>query len=87
MKKKDIVALVVSIAIFMVAGGLIYRYVVPPPKNTGIKVEIPHKVTTTFKENEYKGIINTLTDTTNGVTDFTPSIDPDQNAKPQPVIQ
>lgn len=83
MKKKDVIALIVSIVIFMVAGGLIYRFMVPPPKNTGIKVEIPHKVTVTFDAETIK----VLSDTQNGVTDFTPSIEPDQNSKPTPVVQ
>lgn len=77
MKKKDIITLVISIAIFMVAGGFIYRYMAPPPKNTGIKVIIPHKVTTTFDTETIK----LLRDPEKGVTDFTPSFDPDPNAK------
>lgn len=83
MKKKDIITLIVSIVIFMVAGVLIYRFIVPPPKDTGIKVIIPRPVKTSFDSE----IIKILRDKEKGVTDFTPSIDPDPNAPKKPIIE
>ena len=83
MKRKDIISLVVAIAIFMVAAGVIYRYVVPPPKNTGIKVEVPRKVVPEFD----MATVNNDLKNKDVVQDFTPDINPDPNAKPVPVIQ
>lgn len=83
MKKKDIVSLVVAIAIFMVAAGVIYRYIVPPPQNTGIKVEVPRKVVPEFDV----ATINNVLRNKDVVQDFTPDISPDANAKPKPIVQ
>lgn len=83
MKKKDIITLVIAIAIFMVAGGVIYRYLVPPSKNTGIKVEVPRPVVPEFDTATIEGVLKNK----DQVQDFTPDISPDANAQPKPIVQ
>ncbi len=83
MKRKDIVSLVIAIVIFMVAAGVIYLYVVPPPKDTGIKVEVPRKVVSEFDMSTINGVLLNK----DKVQDFTPDINPDPNAKPKPIVQ
>lgn len=79
MKKRDIITLIISVVIFIVAAGLAYRYFVPPPKDSGIKVEIPHPVESTFSQDQ----INTLK---NDVKDFSPDLTPKDSGN-KPVIQ
>ncbi len=79
MKKRDIITLIISVIIFIVAAGLVYRYIVPPPKDTGIKVEVPHPVDPTFNSDQ----LNTLK---NDVKDFSPDLTPKDSGN-KPVIQ
>ena len=79
MKKRDIITIIISVVIFIVAAGLAYRYFVPPPKNSGIQVEVPHPVDSSFNQDQ----LNTLK---NNVQDFSPDLTPKNNGN-QPVIQ
>lgn len=80
MKKKDIITIVISVIIFIVAGALIYRYFVPPPKDSGIKVVIPRPVDPNFNQDQ----LNVLK---NDVKDFSPDLTPKDNGGNKPVIQ
>ena len=80
MKKKDIIILIISVVIFIVVIGLIYRYFVPPAKDTGIKVEVPHPVTPTFNQDQ----LHTLK---NDVKDYSQDITPKDNGGTKPIIQ
>jgi hypothetical protein len=79
MKKRDIITIIISVVIFIVAAGLAYRYFVPPPQNSGIQVEIPHPVDPNFNQDQ----LNTLK---NDVQDFSPDLTPKDNGN-KPVIQ
>jgi flagellar basal body-associated protein FliL len=79
MKKRDIITLVVSVVILLIAGALIYRYFVPPSQNNGVQVVVPRPVQTTFDQQQ----LDTLK---NDVTDFTPDITPTDSAA-KPIIQ
>lgn len=41
MKKKDAIAIVISVVIIVIAGGLLYRYLAPPTQGSGVKVIVP----------------------------------------------
>ncbi len=76
MKKRDVITLIVSVTILLIAGALIYRYFVPPSKDNGVQVEVPRPVESTFNQNQ----LSTLK---NDVKDYTPDITPtDSGAKP-----
>jgi flagellar basal body-associated protein FliL len=79
MKKRDIITLVVSVVVLLIAGALIYRYFVPPSQNNGVQVVVPRPVQTTFDQQQ----LDTLK---NDVTDFTPDITPTDSAA-KPIIQ
>ncbi|MBI2798144.1 hypothetical protein HYX70_02450 [Candidatus Saccharibacteria bacterium] len=79
MKKKDIITLIIAVVIFIIALALLYRYIVPPPKNSGVMVEVPHPVEPTFNQ----GQLNTLKKDT---TDFTQDLTP-KGSSNQPLIQ
>ncbi len=79
MKKRDIITLVVSVVILLIAGALIYRYFVPPAKDNGVQVVVPRPVQATFNQQQ----LDTLK---NNVTDFTPDITPTDSAA-KPIIQ
>ncbi len=78
MKKKDIITLIVAVVIIIIVIGLLYRYIVPPAKNSGVMVEVPHPVDPQFNQSQ----LNTLKST----TDFTQDITP-QNSGNKPIIQ
>ncbi len=50
MNKKTITTIIISIAIFVLAGALIYRYIIPPAKGSGVQVTIPHPVNPNFNQ-------------------------------------
>lgn len=79
MKKRDIITLVVSVTILLIAGALIYRYFVPPAKDNGVQVEVPRSVQTSFNQEQ----LSTLK---NGVKDYMPDITPTESGA-KPIIQ
>lgn len=79
MKKRDIITLIMSVTVLLIAGALIYRYLVPPSKGNGVQVEVPHAVQTSFNQQQ----LDTLK---NDVKDFTPDITPTDSAA-KPIIQ
>lgn len=83
MKKKDIFALIFAVVIFVVLAAVIYRYVFPPQKNTGIKVEVPRPVVAQFDNDTIDNVLLK----NDQVVDFTPNINPDANAASKPVVQ
>lgn len=44
MKRRDVIGLVFAVAIFAIAGVLLYTQLAPAPKDTGISVMVPAKV-------------------------------------------
>lgn len=44
MKRRDIIGLVVAVAIIAITGVLLYSQLAPAPKDTGISVSVPAKV-------------------------------------------
>ena len=44
MKRRDMIGLVIAIAIFVAAGVLLYSQVAPAPQDSGIKVNVPRPV-------------------------------------------
>ena len=79
MKKRDIITLIISVVILLIAAALLYRYFVPPARNSGVQVEVPRPVETSFD----KASIDTLK---NNTRDFTPDITPTESAA-RPIIQ
>ena len=79
MKRRDVITLVISVTILLVASAFIYRYFVPPAKDNGVQVEVPRPVETTFDQAQLDGLKN-------GVKDYTPDITPTDSAA-RPIIQ
>ncbi len=79
MKKRDVITLIISVIILLIASAFIYRYFVPPAKDNGVKVEVPRPVKSTFDQAQ----LGTLK---NNVKDFTPDITPTDSAA-KPIIQ
>jgi hypothetical protein len=79
MKKRDITLLVVAVLIVIVTLALIYRYIIPPPKDTGITVIVPHPVDPNFNQQQ----LDTLK---NKTTDFSADITPKDSGN-KPIIQ
>ncbi|QQS27064.1 hypothetical protein IPM44_00570 [bacterium] len=44
MKKRDIIGLVIAVALIAITGVLLYTQLAPAPKDTGISVSVPAKV-------------------------------------------
>lgn len=80
MKKKDIITIVISVVVFIIALGFIYRYFVPPSKDSGIKVEVPHPVDPTFDQDQLKTLRN-------DVKDYSQDLTPKDNGGNKPIIQ
>lgn len=80
MKKKDIITIIISVIVLIVAVGLIYRYFVPPPKDSGIQVEVPHPADPTFNQEQLKVLKD-------DVRDFSQDLTPQDNGGNKPVIQ
>lgn len=78
MKKRDITLLIVSVLIFIVTLGLLYRYLVPPPKDSGITVVIPHPVDPNFNQEQL--------DQLKATTDFSQDLTPKDSGN-NPIIQ
>jgi LPS O-antigen subunit length determinant protein (WzzB/FepE family) len=62
MKKKDAIVIVISVVIFVMAGGLLYRYLAPPTQKSGVKVIIPHPVDPNFNQEQLNVLKNDVTD-------------------------
>lgn len=80
MKRKDIITLIISVAVIIVVLALVYRYFVPAAKDSGVMVEVPHPVAPTFNQDQ----LNTLK---NDVKDFSQDLTPKDNGGNKPVIQ
>lgn len=50
MKKRDVIGLVIAVAIIAIAGVLLYTQLAPAPKDTGISVKVPAKVTVPLED-------------------------------------
>lgn len=76
MKKKDVITLIIAVIVLIIALALLYRYLVPPSKNSGVVVEVPHPVDPQFNQTQ----LNTLKkDTRDYTQDLTPK---DSGTKP-----
>jgi hypothetical protein len=51
-KKRDLIGLVIAIAIVAITGVLLYTQMAPAPKDTGIKVMVPAKVKQPLSEEQ-----------------------------------
>ena len=80
MKKRDIAVLVTSVAVFIVLIALIYRYFLPPTKNSGVMVTVPHPVKPTFNQDQLHVLKN-------DVKDYSQDIAPKDNGGTKPIIQ
>ncbi|MSR89612.1 hypothetical protein EXS53_01635 [Patescibacteria group bacterium] len=70
MKRKNIITIIVSVVIFVLAVALLYRYLAPPTKDSNIKYTVPHPVNPNFNADQLK-VLN------GDVVDYS------QNIKPQ----
>ncbi|MEI8073057.1 MAG: hypothetical protein WCH00_03135 [Candidatus Saccharibacteria bacterium] len=80
MKRKNIITIVTSVAVFIVLLALIYRYLVPPSKNSGVMVTVPHPVNPTFNQDQ----LNVLK---SSVKDYSQDLTPKDNGGNKPIIQ
>jgi LPS O-antigen subunit length determinant protein (WzzB/FepE family) len=64
MRKKNIITIIISAVIFMVAAALLYRYLAPPTKGSGIQVTVPHKVNPNFNQEQLNILKNDVVDYT-----------------------
>jgi len=62
MKRRDMIIVIASVAIVIVAIALLYRYIAPPTKGSGVKYEVPHKVDPNFNEEQLKVLKNDVVD-------------------------
>jgi LPS O-antigen subunit length determinant protein (WzzB/FepE family) len=69
MKRKNVVLIVSSVVMVLLAVALLYRYLAPPTKGSGIMVVVPHPVVPTFNQDQ----LNTLK---NDTVDFSQNIAP-----------
>lgn len=77
MKRKDILVVLGSVAILVIAAALIYRYFAPPSNDASVVVVIPHKVTPDFNQKQ----LDELKDP--ALHDYTPDITPSFPDKPK----
>jgi hypothetical protein len=56
------IIVIASVAIVIVAIALLYRYIAPPTKGSGVKYEVPHKVDPNFNEEQLKVLKNDVVD-------------------------
>lgn len=82
MKRKDIITIVISTIILIVASAMVYRIVVPPPADSGIKVVVPRPVKTDLPDSEQMGALKNE----KKIKDFSQDLKPDPSATPKPVI-
>ena len=75
MKKRDIISIVFAVIVFVIAGGLIYRYFAPPTADKSIKVIVPHKVDPNFDQSQISQLSNPA------LQDYTPDITPNFSDK------
>jgi hypothetical protein len=54
MKKRDIIGLVIAVAIIAITGVLLYTQLAPAPKDTGISVQVPAKVAVPLEDEKDK---------------------------------
>jgi len=80
MKRKEILTIIISVAVVIMLLAFVYRYFVPAAKDSGIQVEVPRPVTPTFNQDQ----LNTLK---NDVKDFSQDLTPKDNGGGKPVIQ
>lgn len=73
MRKKDLITIVVVVALIVVGGALLYRYIYPPT-SSGITYEAPHPVNPSFNQ--------TQLDALKARTDYTPNITPKAFVRP-----
>jgi LPS O-antigen subunit length determinant protein (WzzB/FepE family) len=69
MKRRDLTIIIVSLTVFIIAVALLYRYIAPPTKGSGVKYVVPHKVDPRFNDEQ----LNVLK---NGVVDYSQNISP-----------
>jgi LPS O-antigen subunit length determinant protein (WzzB/FepE family) len=62
MKRRDIITIIISLIIVLVVAALLYQYIAPPTKNSGIKYEVPHAVNPNFNQDQLKVLKNDVTD-------------------------
>lgn len=75
MKRRDIISIAFAVIVFVIAGGLIYRYFAPPTADKTIKVTVPHKVDPTFNQSQITQLTNPA------LQDYTPDITPNFSDK------
>jgi len=80
MKKRDILILVLSLTALIITVGLIYRYFIPPSKNSGVMVTIPYPISQTFNQNQLDVLKN-------NVKDYSQDLTPKDNGGIKPIIQ
>jgi len=78
MKRKNIITIIISAIVFIVAVALLYRYLAPPTKCSGIQVTIPHAVNPTFNQDQLNVLQNDVVDYTVN-TNIKAFIDSSQN--------
>jgi len=72
MRKRNIITIIISVAFFIIAVALLYRYLAPPSPGSGVKVSVPAPVDPTFNQEQ----LNVLQ---NDVIDYNVDVDPVEN--------
>jgi len=75
MKRRDIISIAFAVIVFVIAGGLMYRYFAPPTADKSIKVTVPHKIDTQFNASQIIQLSNPA------LQDYTPDITPNFSDK------
>lgn len=60
MKRRDLIGILIAVAIFSLIGVLLYTQLAPAPKNTEIKVVVPAKVVLPLQSDEDKKKLSDL---------------------------
>jgi len=71
MKPRDIVIIIISLIIIIISGIILYSNFAPVPKDSGIMVEIPRKVESSFNQEKLQ-TLKSLTDYTIDLGQVTP---------------
>lgn len=79
MNKKNTIIIISTTAVVIAASALIYSYIAPPSKGTGITVEVPHPVTPTFNQAQLDILKNKVVDYSQNISPAATSSSPNNS--------
>lgn len=80
MRNRNIITIVVVFVVILLAGAVLYRYLAPPTKGSGIMVEVPHPVDPTFNQEQLNTLKNDVVDYSQNIAPKTSQLTPGNQA-------